>query len=97
MIQIRWQLLNDRRPGSVQEIMEILLRNRGVGKAFLSGSLKDLELYLSMRGMAEGAELMAWHLSKGHKVVIVGDYDCDGVTSAAQISLFLRDIGYCNH
>jgi len=97
MIQIRWQLLDDRQPGSVEEIVEILLQNRGVGPAFLTGSLKDLEPHLAIRGISEGAELMAWHLSKGHKVVLVGDYDCDGVTSAAQLSLFLRDIGYCNY
>jgi single-stranded-DNA-specific exonuclease len=44
--------------------------------------------------MDEGAALMASHLAKGHKVVVAADYDCDGVTSAAQMSLFLRDIGY---
>ena len=96
MIQIKWQLVSDRQPGSVEEIIEILLANRGEGPAFLTGSLKDLEPHLAIQGIREGAELMAWHLSKGHKVVLVGDYDCDGVTSAAQLSLFLRDLGYRN-
>lgn len=97
MIQIKWHIVDDRQPGSVEEIVEILLENRGVGPAFLTGSLKDLEPHLAIQGISKGAELMAWHLTKGHKVVLVGDYDCDGVTSAAQLSLFLRDIGYCNY
>lgn len=51
---------------------------------------------MAIQGMADGAELMAWHLRKGHKLLLVGDYDCDGVTSAALLSIFLRDIDYAN-
>jgi single-stranded-DNA-specific exonuclease len=29
-------------------------------------------------------------------VVLTGDYDCDGVTSLAQMALFLREVGYSN-
>jgi len=76
--------------------MDILLSNRGASPTFLNGSLKDLEPHLAIQGMAEGAELMAWHLQKRHKLVLVGDYDCDGVTSAALLSIFLRDIGYAD-
>jgi single-stranded-DNA-specific exonuclease len=74
--------------------MNVLLSNRGAPPTFLDGSLKDLEPHLTIQGIAEGAELMAWHLRRGHKLVLVGDYDCDGVTSAALLSIFLRDIGY---
>lgn len=96
MIQPQWRLLRDCRPTSVQEVMDILLSNRGVTPTFLNGSLKDLEPHLGIQGMAEGAELMAWHLQKGHKLLLVGDYDCDGVTSAALLAIFLRDIGYAD-
>ena len=82
---------------SLQDIVEILLKNRGVGRGFLNGSLKDLEPHLAIRGIDEGAELMARHLSEGSKLVLVGDYDCDGITSVAQLSHFLNDIGYANY
>jgi single-stranded-DNA-specific exonuclease len=92
----RWQLTESRTPRSVQEVLEILLKNRGVDGSFLSSSLSDLEVHCSCCGMAEGADLVASHLKRGHKIILVGDYDCDGITSTAQMGLFLRDIGYLN-
>lgn len=97
MIRQQWQLVDQTKPTSVEQILEVLLRNRGVGPSFLSCALADLEPYMSMRGLDDGAELMAFHIRSGHKIVLVGDYDCDGVTSVAQMSLFLRDIGYLNY
>jgi single-stranded-DNA-specific exonuclease len=91
-----WHIRANDRPTSASEVLDILLRNRGADVSFLNGSLKDLQPYLNMRGMEEGAELLGWHLAKNHKLVLVGDYDCDGITSVAQMSLFLRDIGYQN-
>ncbi len=32
----------------------------------------------------------------GSKIVLVADYDCDGITSAAQMALFLTETGYTN-
>jgi single-stranded-DNA-specific exonuclease len=46
--------------------------------------------------MAEGAALLAKHMADRHKIVVVADYDCDGITSAAQIALFLHEAGYEN-
>lgn len=96
MVRIRWNIIHAVRPRSAGEILEILLRNRHIGASSLNATLKDLESYLSICGLTEGAELMAEHLAAGNKIVLIGDYDCDGVTSAAQLSLFLRDIGYGN-
>jgi single-stranded-DNA-specific exonuclease len=97
LIQPSWQLVRESKAGSTQQVVDVLLENRGVGPSFFNCSLTDLEPYLNICGMDEGAELMASHLINGHKVVLVGDYDCDGVTSVAQMSLFLKDIGYGNH
>lgn len=97
MIEPRWHIVDKTKPAAVQDVLEVLLRNRNVGSAFLNGTLKDLEPYLTVCGMNEGAELMAGHLSRGNKIVLVGDYDCDGITSLAQMSLFLDDIGYSNY
>ena len=97
MIRCKWEIVESSKPTSVDEVVEIILQNRGVARSFLTGSLKDLEPYLTMKGMQEGAALMAQHLDAGNKVVLVGDYDCDGVTSVAQLAHFLRDIGYANY
>jgi single-stranded-DNA-specific exonuclease len=35
-------------------------------------------------------------MAAGNKIVVVADYDCDGITSAAQIALFFREAGYEN-
>jgi len=97
MVQPQWRIVEKAPPASIDEALEVLLKNRGVGPSFLNSTLKDLEVHLAMRGMDEGAELMARHLEEGHKIVLVGDYDCDGITSVAQMSLFLREIGYTSY
>ncbi len=90
------KILSHRIPESVREAFEILLENRGLDGAAISGELKDLGEHLSMRGMEEGALLMAGHMARQSKIVLVGDYDCDGITSVAQMALFLTEVGYSN-
>ena len=96
MHPMRWRLTESHTPQSVDEVLEVLLKNRGVDGSFLSSSLSDLEVHCSCCGMTEGAQLVASHLKRGHKIVLVGDYDCDGITATAQMALFLREIGYLN-
>lgn len=93
----QWELLRTTRPESAEEILGTLLANRKTDASFLNTALKDLEPYLNIQGMEEAAELTARHLSRGHKIVLVGDYDCDGITSVSQFSLFLKDIGYSSY
>jgi len=97
MIRPQWHIVDKQRPESVDEVLQILLDNRQAGADFITGSLKDLEIHLSMQGISEGADLMSWHLARGHKLILVGDYDCDGITSTAQLALFLKEIGYRNY
>jgi single-stranded-DNA-specific exonuclease len=73
------------------------MKNRGLGQSFLNGTLGHLEDYLAIRGLDEAAGIMARHLASGHKILLIGDYDCDGVTSLAQMVHFLKDIGYGNY
>jgi single-stranded-DNA-specific exonuclease len=91
-----WQILDSSQPAHVEDVIQVLLQNRGADASFLNLSLKDLESSLAMRGMGEGAELMARHIFKGSKLLLIGDYDCDGITALAQVVIFLRDIGYKN-
>lgn len=92
-----WKILSSAMPGSVPEVIEILLANRDLDPRHIAGDIKDLEPHLAMRGMRRGAGLMAQHMAEGHKIVLIGDYDCDGITSTAQMALFLREAGYGNY
>lgn len=84
-------------PSSCEEVLEIISRLRGIdGDLLQEPSLAKLEPYLKVRNLEEGARLVADHLFHNHKVVIAGDYDCDGVTSVAQWIFFFQDIGYKN-
>ncbi|MDR3555706.1 MAG: DHHA1 domain-containing protein [Syntrophobacteraceae bacterium] len=90
----RWKIVNRRLPATVSDVIDIILGNRNLSGADFSADLKDLAEHLCIRGMTEGADLLAKHLLDGHKVVVVADYDCDGITSAAQMALFFQEIGY---
>ncbi|QCQ21674.1 single-stranded-DNA-specific exonuclease RecJ [Desulfoglaeba alkanexedens] len=95
MIRRQWTVQCEEVPSTVEEVIALLLRNRGLTpESFLGLELPDLERYLRIRGLDEAARIMARHLSNGHHLVLAGDYDCDGVTATAQMSLFLKDIGY---
>jgi single-stranded-DNA-specific exonuclease len=97
MVRSTWQILAKAVPRSPSEVLSILLENRTVDRSFLSGTLRDLESHLAIRGLDQGAELTASHLAAGSQVVLVGDYDCDGITSLAQLGLFFNEIGYTNY
>ena len=63
-----------------------LLVNRDVNdieaiKRFLYGDLEFLYSGESMKGMNEGVEIIYNAIKNNKKIVIYGDYDCDGVTS----------------
>lgn len=95
-IQSQWKISSDIVPNSVHEVIGTLLGNRNLDPESLSGELKDLGGYLAINGMESGAQLMARHMAAGHKLVLIGDYDCDGITSTAQLALFLTELGYTN-
>ncbi len=96
LIRQHWKILSDRTPATVSDVIDIILQNRNLDPASICGELKDLSGHLAMRGMAEGAALLARHMADRDKIVVVADYDCDGITSAAQIALFFRETGYEN-
>lgn len=97
MVRRKWEIAEKTKPKSIEEVVAVLLKNRNAGPSFLNGSLGDLEPCLAMKGMDAGAALMVRHLAAGNKIVLVSDYDCDGVTAAAQMAHFLRDLGHTNY
>ena len=70
----------------VSEVVAKLLVNRGIynldiAKEFLNSSINNLYNGLDMLGMSGAVELMKNSFLNGEKILIVGDYDVDGVIS----------------
>ncbi len=81
------------------EILGRVLAARGVGideaEAFLNPTLRALMPQPSaIRDMEKGAERLADAIMGKEMIGIIGDYDVDGVSSAAMLQLFLRAVGH---
>lgn len=61
--------------------------------SFLFPRLADLPSPLSMKGMAEAADLIAHAVANRQQVIIHGDYDVDGIAAAVFCADFLRKLG----
>ncbi|MGC6418906.1 MAG: single-stranded-DNA-specific exonuclease RecJ [Bradymonadia bacterium] len=59
---------------------------------FLSASLADMPDPRMLADISLAADRLLSAIRLGHKIVIYGDYDVDGVTSAATLWLFFRDV-----
>lgn len=60
---------------------------------FTTISLENLSSPLAMFGMADAAERLYQAIKNDQNVLIHGDFDADGITSSALLTLFLREIG----
>jgi len=85
-----------RATGLRPEAAAVLLA-RGVtadrAQAFLSPRLRDLRPPEGMAGLLQAAERLERAVRAGERVGIFGDYDVDGVTTAAVLGSFLRQCG----
>lgn len=75
-----------------------LLINRGLvdpdkASSFLNPDLKDLHDPFLMKGMERGVSRIIEAIKNDEAVAIYGDYDVDGMTSSAVLTLFLREVG----
>ena len=73
-----------------------LLANRGIREAeaiehFLEGDWRNVETPLPQANRAISRIRQA--IEKGERIVVFGDFDCDGVTSCALMTLALRRLG----
>ncbi len=80
------------------EILGRVLAGRGVGideaEAFLNPTLRGLMPQpAALRDMEKGAERLADAIMGHEKIGVIGDYDVDGVSSAALLQGFLRAAG----
>lgn len=80
------------------EIIGRVLAARGVGideaEAFLNPTIRTLMPQPSaLQDMEKGAARLAAAIMSGEKIGVIADYDVDGVSSAAMLTLFLRAVG----
>ena len=83
--------------GAYREIVEALLARRGVSAAdadgFLSPSLAGLADPSELPGVAAAADALLGALAGRRRIVVFGDYDCDGVCATAILVQTLRRLG----
>ncbi|MGI6527736.1 MAG: single-stranded-DNA-specific exonuclease RecJ [Caldicoprobacterales bacterium] len=82
----------------ISEITADLLVNRGVtgldeARAFLNPSLDQLHDPFLLQGMDQAVNRIRQAVTTGEKIVLYGDYDADGITSSAVLSLYLKSLG----
>ena len=68
-----------------------LLQNRFSEEGFLS--LKDLPNPSLLKDMNRATERIVKAIDRGEKIVLIGDYDVDGVVSTTLMKLFFEEIG----
>ncbi len=108
MRSYRWQVRDVPDPGNVIELAEALnnlpqalaraLFLRGVtdfetARSFFRPTLDGLHDPFAMRNMDAAAERLARAITSKERVLVYGDYDVDGVTSAVLMVSFLRSRG----
>ena len=82
----------------ISEIVAKLLVNRGIynidiAKEFLEGNVSDFNNPKDMLGMNGAVELMQNSIISGEKILIVGDYDVDGVISTYVLYTAIKKCG----
>ena len=72
-----------------------LLLARGIDESEIEGylhpSLDGLSSPFAIKGMKEAAERVKKAIRGGEKILIYGDYDCDGICAISILMLYLRD------
>ena len=88
-------------PGALPESLHPVLRRvyaaRGVGSADeLSLELRSLLPVSTLDGIGPATELLAAHVERGSRILVVGDFDADGATSTALVLRQLARLGHAN-
>ena len=78
-----------------EDLVETILENRGIknSKEHLSPSLDTIPSYKKLYGATKAAKKILKYAKEGKKIVIHGDFDCDGISASALLWEFLfRDV-----
>lgn len=81
-----------------------LLVKRGIdtveaAKAFLYPQLQDMRPAAGIHHIIEAVQRIRAAIEGGERILVFGDYDCDGITATAILTHFLRSVGadVCYH
>jgi len=83
---------------NISKVLSKLLLNRGVStkndaKDFFFPSLDKMPSPFLMYGIDKSIERIILAIERNEKIIIYGDFDCDGITSTAILFSFLESIG----
>ncbi len=86
------------RQAGVSPLLGVLLAQRGVvtpaaARAFLHPSLEQLPSPLLMKDMARATATVVRAIKERLPITVYGDYDVDGTTGIAVLTLFFRELG----
>ncbi len=99
MLRLHQRTETDSRPlGDCGPVLSALLRARGIRTAeeaevFLHPTLDRLSDPLLMPGLPGARQMILDSVAAGERIMVYGDYDCDGVCAAAILSETLEEIG----
>jgi len=65
--------------------------------AFFAPKLEQIPDPFTLKDLGAGAEVILEHMARGAKILILGDYDVDGVTATALLLRFFNKLGFTNH
>ena len=70
-----------------------LLKNRGITnpQQFMNPTDQNLEDVHLLDNIDSATDIFLWHMNNNSKVMVLQDCDCDGITSAAVMVLYIKD------
>jgi single-stranded-DNA-specific exonuclease len=94
-----WQYLSQQTPKNEQELLELLLTNRHIedAESFLHPphprDISPEQLGISQQQLEQAVARIDQAIAREEQVVIIGDYDADGITATAMLWLALNRLG----
>ena len=87
----------DALPETMHPVLRRVYAARGVRDVDqLSLDLRSLLPVSTLDGIGPATELLAGHLARGSRILVVGDFDADGATSTALVMRQLMRLGHSN-
>jgi single-stranded-DNA-specific exonuclease len=87
----------DALPESMHPVLRRVYAARGVrGADQLSLDLRSLLPVSTLDGIGPATSLLAEHVARGSRILVVGDFDADGATSTALVMRQLARLGHSN-
>jgi single-stranded-DNA-specific exonuclease len=88
----------DALPETLHPVLRRVYAARGLCHADeLSLELRSLLPVSTLDGIGPATELLAGHIERGSRILVVGDFDADGATSTALVLRQLGRLGHANH